>query len=79
MAYPYMGTSCQIVALSIFLEMLKVPMKQIFLLHYVKELLKLYYKFFYTFVLHCFVDEICQFECFLLPANYITLCIRSFC
>ena len=60
-------------------KILKVPMKQKFLLHYVKELLKLQYKFFSTFVIHCFVDEIFQFECFLLPANYITLCIMSFC
>ncbi len=55
----------------------KVPMKQKFLLHYVKELFKLLWMFFYIFVLLCFVDEIFRFECFVLPTNYVTLCIMS--
>ena len=40
-----------------------------FLLHDVKEYLKLYYKLFYTFALQRFVDEIFQFEFFVLSAN----------
>ena len=43
----------------------KVPMTRNFLLH-VKEYLKLLYKFFYTCALQRFVDEIFQFECFVL-------------
>ena len=46
-----------------------------FLLHDEKEYLKLYYKFFWTFALQRFVDEIFQFEYFVLSANYVTLCI----
>ena len=45
-------------------ELLKVFMKRRFLLHSVKELLKLEYKFFCTFALQCFVDEIFQFDFF---------------
>ena len=54
---------------------IKVFMKRKFLLHYVKELLKLQYKFFCSFALQRFVDEIFQFEFFVLSANYVTLCI----
>ena len=42
----------------------KVFMKRKFLLHYVKELLKLQYKFFRSFALQRLVDEIFQFEFF---------------
>ena len=49
------------------------------LLHCVKELLKLYYKFFCSFALKRFVDEIFQFEFFVLSANWVTLCIMSCC
>ena len=51
---------------------LKVFIKRKFLLHYVKELLKLLHKFFCTFALQRFVDEIFQFEFFVLSANYVT-------
>ena len=50
-------------------------MKRKFLLHYVKEFLQLQYKFFRTFALQRFVDELFQFEFFVLFANYVTLCI----
>ena len=40
-----------------------------FLLHDVKEYLKLQYKFFQTFALQRFVDEIFQFEFFGVSAN----------
>ena len=50
-----------------------------FLLHYVKKLSKLQYKFFYTFALQRFFDEIFQFDFFVLSANYVTLCIMSGC
>ena len=46
-----------------------------FLLADVKEYLKLQYKFYHTFVLQRLVDEIFQFEFFVLPANYVTFCI----
>ena len=52
-------------------------MKRKFLLHYVKEVLKLPYKFFCSFALQRFVDEIFQFEFFVLSANYVTVCIMS--
>ena len=42
-------------------------MKQKFLLPDVKELLKLYYKFFCGFALQRFVDEIFQFESLFCP------------
>ena len=42
-------------------------MKEKFLLQDMQEHLKLYYKFFYTFLLQCFVDEIFQTEIFFLP------------
>ena len=45
--------------------LIKVPMTPKFLLHDVKEYLKLQYKFFYTFALQRFVDEIFQFLNFL--------------
>ena len=54
-------------------------MKRNFLLHYVKELLKLQNKFFCSFALQRFVDEVFQFEFFALSANYVTLCIMSCC
>ena len=57
----------------------QLSMKRKFLLRNMRELLKLYYKFFYSFLLQCPVDEIFQFECFLLPANYVTHCIISCC
>ena len=44
-------------------------MKRKFLFYYVKELIKLKYKFFCSFALQCFVDEIFQFEFFVLSAN----------
>ena len=44
----------------------KVPMTRKFLLHDVKEYLKLLYKFFYNCALQRFVDEIFQLECFVL-------------
>ena len=56
-------------------QCLKVPMARKFLLADVKEYLKLQYKFFHTFVLQRLVDEIFQFEFFVLPANYVTFCI----
>ena len=53
--------------------------KQKFLLHYVKELLKLQYKFFCNFVLQRLDDEVFQFEFFVLSANFATLCIMNCC
>ena len=44
----------------------KVPMTRKFLLPDVKEYLKLLFKFFYTCALQRFVDEIFQFEYFVL-------------
>ena len=41
------------------------------LLYDVKEYLRLYYKFFFTFALQRFVDEIFQFEFFVFSANYV--------
>ena len=48
-------------------------MKQKFLFHYVKELSKLRYKFFCTFALQRFVDEIISFNsllCPLIPSHF---------
>ena len=59
--------------------LIKVPMTRKFLLHDVKEYLKLQYKFVYTFALQRFVDEIFRFEFFVLSANYVTICIMSCC
>ena len=60
------------------LFLFKVPMTRKFLLHNEKEYLKLQYKFFCTFALQRFVDEIFQFEYFVLLANYVTLCIMRY-
>ena len=48
-----------------------------FLLDHVKQLLKLQNKLFYTFVLRFFVDEIFQFDFFVLTTNYVTVCIMK--
>ncbi len=56
-----------------------MPMKQKIFIALCERTFKIVVQVLYNFVLHCFVDEIFQFECFLLPANYITLCIMSFC
>ena len=53
-------------------QVFKVPMTRKFLLHNEKEYLKLLY-----FPLQRFVDEIFQFEFFVLSANYVILCITK--
>ena len=61
--------------LLIQLKSIKMPMTRKFLLYHEKEYLKLLCKFFFTFALQRFVDEIIQFEFFVLSANYVTPCI----
>ena len=46
-----------------------MPMTRKFLLYNEKEYLKLLYKLFCIFALQCFVDEIFQFDFFVLSAN----------
>ena len=60
-------------------ELLKVFMKRRFLLHHVKELLKLEYNSSGSFALQRFVDEISQFDFFVSLIIYVTLCIMSCC
>ena len=48
-------------------------MKEKFLLQDMQEHLKLYYKFFYTVLLQCFVDGIFQIEIFLFYRLLVTL------
>ncbi len=55
-----------------------MPMKQKFLSHYVtRTVLNCNGCSCIFSVLLCFVVEIFRFECFVLPANYVTLCIMS--
>ena len=49
--------------------MFKAFMTRNFLLFEVKDISKLKYKFRYTFLLKCFVDEIFQFELLVLHTN----------
>ena len=58
--------------LLIQLKSIKIPMTR---MYHEKEYLKLLCKFFFTFALQRFVDEIIQFEFFVLSANYVTPCI----